>query len=68
METLCKAEQDIAMGVDSLGEKIRDPMQRISSILLDQKLDIWDKIRVIFLFIQAKNGKEFWSEMMTLDY
>ncbi len=57
MNKLCMAEQELATGASAEGEKVKDPMKNLTPLLLDTRISMQDKIRLILIFAQTKNGK-----------
>uniref|UniRef100_A0A0N5AZJ2 Syntaxin binding protein 1a n=1 Tax=Syphacia muris TaxID=451379 RepID=A0A0N5AZJ2_9BILA len=56
IDKLCKVEQDLAMQVDSEGERVKDPMKLMAPLLMHSSVENTDRLRLILLYILSKNG------------
>ncbi|XP_074954388.1 syntaxin-binding protein 3 isoform X1 [Phalacrocorax aristotelis] len=56
IERLCKTEQDLALGTDAEGQKVKDSMRVLLPVLLNKSHESCDKIRAILLYIFSTNG------------
>ncbi|XP_013880450.1 syntaxin-binding protein 3 [Austrofundulus limnaeus] len=55
VEKICKAEQDLAVGSDVEGVKVKDSMRTLLPVLL-HPYSKYDKIRAVLLYIFSLNG------------
>ncbi|MEE6521139.1 hypothetical protein FKM82_019202, partial [Ascaphus truei] len=57
LQRLCKIEQDLALGTDVEGQRVKEHMRVLLPVLLNKDLDNYDKIRAILLYIFVENGE-----------
>lgn len=56
VDKLCNVEQDLAMGVDAQGEKVKDPVKLMVPVLIDPGVRNEDRLRLIMLYILTRQG------------
>lgn len=56
LSELCDVEQDLAMGTNPFGCKIKDHMRKVMPKLIDSTVTDVEKMRIVILYILCKNG------------
>lgn len=53
---VCKVEQNLATGTDPQGEEVKDPMKDMMPCLFNRKISVYDKVRLLMLYVLFKKG------------
>jgi len=56
IDKLCIVEQNLAMGTDHEGEKLKDALANCRPVLVDEQVSVLDKCRVVLLYLIHVGG------------
>lgn len=56
VERLCAVEQDLAMGAEAGGARLRDPLVPVVPLLLDAGVEPPEKLRLLLLYLLRRGG------------
>jgi len=57
MSVMVLCVEDLVMGSDAAGEKVKDHVKQLAPLLQDKSISAKDKIRLILLYIIQKGGE-----------
>ncbi|CAD6200103.1 unnamed protein product [Caenorhabditis auriculariae] len=56
LDALCDLEQDLSIGYDSKGNRLKEPINRVIPFLTDPRISLDNRLRLILLYALFENG------------